>query len=438
MYSYPPGYSWIGSYVRGVKVVSNPIEAMQESFQRFGDSYTVYAGATRRMIITQDLAFIEYVLKKNHKNYHKSEMVTRKLGRFIGNGLLSSNGAYWLRQRRLIQPGFHMQKIQALYTIMSKTIEEFLARLPQGDAVDIYPQMNKLAFDIVINTLFDVDLPAKARQELGKFISETQEFVIRDIRQPYKSWWYSLSGEVKANMKKAEGARQILRGIIQQRRSSGGTFNDLLDMLMNARYDDTGEGMTEEQILDEILILFIAGHETTGNALTWTLYLLAKNREVLMEVRSASAGYSVMETISSELINAVISESMRLYPPAWIADRVALEDDSLNGVSFPAGTIIGLFYYGLHRSPQYWKDPVRFDPGRFVRKTEDNEKHKAFFPFGGGPRLCIGNNFAIAEMALFIRAFVNSFDISATDVVPVMRPMVTLRPERVLLKVGRR
>jgi cytochrome P450 len=439
VYNYPPGYSWIGSYLRGVKVVSSPIEAMQESLRRFGNSYTVFAGTSRRMIITQDLAFIEHVLKKNHKNYHKSEMVTRKLGRFIGNGLLSSNGPYWLRQRRLIQPGFHLQKVQALYGIMSKTIEEFLVRFPPGESVDIYPQMNKLAFEIVINTLFDVDIPAEARQELAKFISETQEFVIRDIRQPYKSWWYTLSGEVKANMKKAMRARQILRGIVQERKSSAAAFNDLLDMLVNARYEDSGEGMTEEQILDEILILFIAGHETTGNALTWTLYLLAQNPHVLEEVRSVATNYSVMETVSSELLNAVINESMRLYPPAWIADRVALDDDSVNGISFPAGTIIGLFYYGLHRSTQYWKDPLRFDPGRFTRTDDDDkEKHKAFFPFGGGPRLCIGNNFAIGEMTLFLQSFVKNFDISPTSVLPVMKPMVTLRPEGVVLKVRRR
>jgi cytochrome P450 len=385
------------------------------------------------------VTFIDHVLKKNHKNYHKSEMVTRKLGRFIGNGLLTSNGAYWLRQRRLIQPGFHIQKVQSLYAIMSKTIDDFLDRFPLGDVVDIYPQINQLAFEIVVNTLFDVELPFEARQELGKFISETQEFVIRDIRQPYKSWWYSLSGEVKANMKKAAHARDILRGIVRDRKASNKKFNDLLDMLVDARYEDTGASMTEEQILDEILILFIAGHETTGNALTWTLYLLAQNPGVLNEVREATSVSTVTETVSNELLNAVINESMRLYPPAWIADRVALADDTVNGISFPAGTIIGLFYFGLHRSAHHWKEPLQFNPARFIQKAgDDKEKYKAFFPFGGGPRLCIGNNFAIAEMALFLQAFVTRFDIAPTQVEPVMKPMVTLRPERVMLKVSKK
>ena len=270
-YNFPRGYSFLGTYSRGVQVVRNPIETMIGSVDRFGDSYSVYNGFKHRMILTQDPEFIDYVLKKNHKNYHKSEMVSKKLGRFIGNGLLTSNGAYWLRQRRLIQPGFHIQKIQGLYEIMQKTIGDFLNKFPTGPTVDLYPLMNRLAFEIVINTLFDIEVPQESISELSRYISETQEFVIRDIRQPYKSWWYALSGEVNSNLKKAQRTRDILRAIIRERKESKQKFNDLLDMLLDARYEDNGEPMSEEQLLDEILILFIAGHETTANALTWTL-----------------------------------------------------------------------------------------------------------------------------------------------------------------------
>src|SRR5690606_12995722 len=153
------------------------------------------------MIVTQDPGFIEYVLKGNHRNYHKSKILTEQLGRFLGKGLLSSNGEYWLRQRRLIQPGCHIDRIRALYAIMNNTVNDFLSKSPTGDKIDIYPLINRLAFEIVINTLVNVDISEETRTGISSFISETQDFVIRDVRQPYKSWWFSLSGEVKRNLK---------------------------------------------------------------------------------------------------------------------------------------------------------------------------------------------------------------------------------------------
>ncbi|MBL7852448.1 MAG: cytochrome P450 [Cyclobacteriaceae bacterium] len=431
-YHYPPGYSFFGTYQRALKVVKSPLETMMESVDRFGESYSVADGFSGRMILTQDPEFIDYVLRRNHRNYNKSRMVTQKLGRFIGNGLLTSNGAYWLRQRRLIQPGFHPQKIKDLYVIMQATIDRFLEQFPAGDHVDIYPLMNRLAFDVVVNTLFDIDLPADTIAELSRFISEIQEFVITDIRQPYNSWWFEVSGRVAAVQRKAERVREILRGVVRERKASGRRYNDLLDMLLDARYEDTGEGMTEEQILDEIVILFIAGHETTGNSLAWTLYLLATHRDELETLREETLDLSTSDTVAHPRLQAVINESMRLYPPAWVSDRVSIEDDSFNGFTYPAGTIIALFYYGLHRSAKYWEEPLSFRPERFLRQKENT---RIFFPFGGGPRLCIGNNFAMAEMALFLRSFIRKFELQPTDTTPRIRPLVTLRPEGIYLGV---
>ena len=436
-YNFPKGYSFVGTYLRGLKLVKNPIESMMESVDRFGESYAVYAGFSDRMILTQDPEFIDYVLKKNHKNYHKSEMLSIKLGRFIGNGLLTSNGPYWLRQRRLIQPGFHIHKIQGLYEIMQKTIDDFLVNFPTGEKIDLYPLMNRLSFEIVINTLFDIEVPPESITELSSYIRETQEFVIRDIRQPYKSWWYALSGEVDINLKKAQRTRDILRAIIRQRRESNVKFNDLLDMLLDARYEDTGEPMNEEQILDEILILVIAGHETTANVLTWTLQLLVNNPDELAKLKQSTSGMGIQECVANDRLAAVINESMRLYPPAWISDRVALEDDIFKGFSFPKGTIIALFYYGLHRNERYWENALSFSPDRFLQSDSNKEKTKAFFPFGGGPRLCIGNNFAMAEMALFLKTFIHRFEIRITESIPKILPLVTLRPVGVVLEIER-
>ncbi len=433
-YSYPPGYSFFGTYRRGLRVVKSPLETMTESFERFGETYSVADGWRSRMILTQDPEFIDYVLRRNHKNYNKSRMLTENLSRFIGNGLLTSNGAYWLRQRRLIQPGFHAQKVKGLYSIMQSTIDRFLEEFPSGDNVDIYPLMHRLAFEVVINTLFDIDLPQEVIVELSRHISEIQEFVILDIRQPYKSWWFELSGRVARNRRRAERVREILSGVVRERKAGGKRYHDLLDMLLDARYEDTGEPMDESQLLDEIVIIFIAGHETTANALTWTLYLLANHPDEWRRLQEETRNLSIEDAVVHPGLSAILSESMRLYPPAWISDRVALEDDAFGDYNFPAGTIIGLFYFGLHQSAKYWDDPLAFKPDRFLK---EKERSRVFFPFGGGPRLCIGNNFAIAEMALFIKSFAAKFQITPTTASPRMRALVTLRPEGIGLNVAK-
>jgi cytochrome P450 len=433
-YSMPPGYTFLQSIVRTYKQVKNPIGTMEESMARFNGTYSVNLGL-KRMIVTQDPGFIDHVLRVNHKNYHKSPIQTDQLGKFLGKGLLTSNGEYWLKQRRLIQPGFHIDKIHKLYAIIKKTGDEFLDRFPTGSHVDIYPLMYQLAFEIVINSLFNIKVPVEDQRKLSEFIKEVQEFVIKEVRQPHKNWWFRLSGEVKRNLDRAKAARQIIFNIIQDRKNSNQRFDDLLDMLLDARYEDNGEPMHVDQVIDEILILLIAGHETTANALAWSLYLLATHEEELKKVRKASPNLSVEECVASSELNAVIKESMRLYPPAWISDRVALGDDQYQDFSFPNDSIIIVFYYGLHRDKKHWKDPNLFQPSRFYKTSLDKEKIKAFFPFGAGPRLCIGNNFAMAEMVIFLQSVIQRFDFKPTGISPKINPLVTLRPDQVVLHV---
>lgn len=436
-YQLPEGYSLLQSFMRTYKQVKDPIGSMEESMDKFGGTYAVNLGM-RRMIATQDPGFIDHVLKSNHKNYYKSPILTEQLGMFLGKGLLTSNGEYWLKQRRLIQPGFHSEKIQALYGIIKKTVDQFIDRFPTGDKIDVYPLMNTLAFEIVVNTLFNVKVPPDTRNELSRFITDTQDFVIKDIRQPHKRWWFRVSGEVKKNLKKAEGARQIIRSIIRTRKNSGRKFDDLLDMLLDARYEDTGLPMEERQVIDEILILLIAGHETTANALSWTLYLLANHPDVQHSLRQATRNLAVDESVKHDYLNAVINESMRLYPPAWISDRIALHDDAYRQFSFPKDTIVILFYYGLHRDKKFWEDPAAFMPERFLKDKGAKDKQKAFYPFGAGPRLCIGNSFAMAEMTLFLQAMIRRFNILPTSIEPHVKPLVTLRPDHVILGIKTR
>lgn len=431
----PPGYGFFPSMVRTYKQTKNPIGTMQESMRRFNGTYAVNLGMLR-MIATQNPGLVEHVLKTNHRNYPKSELQTEYLGKFLGKGLLTSNGDYWLKQRRLIQPGFHTEKIHALYITIKNTIDSFLLTVP-GGIVDVYPLMHKLAFDIVINTLFTVNVPAAHRQQLASFISDVQEYVIREVRNPHKRWWFRLSGELQANLDKAVGARDIIRSLIRQRKQEQQRHNDLLDMLLDARYEETGQPMTEEQVIDEILIILIAGHETTANALSWTLYLLANHPNEQRIARQASISLTAQQlhqVVSNEALNNVIRESMRLYPPAWISDRVALEDDEYNNFFIPKGTIIVTFFYGLHRDDSEWSDALLFKPSRFAKENNKDFK-KIYYPFGLGPRLCIGNNFAMAEMTIFLQSFMEKVQVEPGNVEPTVKPLVTLRPDKVILKV---
>lgn len=433
-YRFPAGYNFIRSIGRTYKQIKDPVGTMLESMKRFNGTYSVHLGLTR-FIVTEDPEFVEYVLKTNHKNYHKSPLQSKQLGRFLGKGLLTSNGEFWLKQRRLIQPGFHMDKIHGLYNIIQDTVNEFLKTLPSGKDIDVYPLMNKLAFQLVINTLFNIEVSEERRNLLNRFINETQAFVIKDIRQPHKSWWFRLSGEMKHNLGQAQAARGIISELIRERQKSGEKRNDLLDMLLDARYEDTGGPMSEEQMIDEILVLIIAGHETTANAMAWSLYLLANNPGEYDALKESTQGLGLRETVMSEALNNVVKESMRLYPPAWISDRISLEEDHFRSYSFPRDTIIVLFYYGMHRNSAHWQNPEQFIPSRFARANSDKEKVKAYYPFGAGPRLCIGNNFAMAEMTIFLQAFIHQFTVKPGSEPPRLNALVTLKPDKILLEL---
>lgn len=428
----PEGYNFFQSISRTIKQVKDPIGSMEESMRKYDGTYSVMLG-TSKFIVTQDPAFIDYVLRGNHRNYHKSPIQTKQLGRFLGNGLLTSNGEYWLRQRRLIQPGFHADKINALYDIIQRTIDNFLERIPLGHAIDIYPYMNRLAFEIVINTLFNVDVPEATQDELSRLIYELQDYVIRDLRQVYNRWWFRLSGENARHLAKSRRVREIIRQMIRDRKASSRKYNDLLDMLLEAKYEDNGEHMSEDQLIDEITILIIAGHETTANALAWTLYLAATHPAEQQKLSETAHSLQMRDAVMSDYLNSVIKESMRLYPPAWISDRMCMNDDTYGPYKIPAGTILVLFYYGLHRDPKHWTGPTEFIPERFSKKNAD--KNKTYYPFGAGPRLCIGNNFAMAEMTIFLQRFFTRFKVTPTGGKPNLVPLVTLKPDKIMLTV---
>jgi cytochrome P450 len=436
-YRLPPGFNKWQSMLSSVTFLKDPIKAITRNMSRFSGTYSAVLLGRGRFIITQDPDFIQYVLRDHHTNYQKSELSTKTAARLFGRGLLFSNGEPWLRQRRLIQPGFHHNKIQGLNEIVGKTAGEFLADFPTGERIDIYPLMHKLSFSVLIHSLFDIKLSAQTINELSQGFTDMQDFLLKDVNQPFRKLFYPFNKADHIVLEKSKNIRKILKEIVTERQSGSGVHSDLLDMLLHSRYEQTGESMKEEQIIDEILVLLFAGHETTANSLSWLLYLIATHPGVAGKLRSAIERINIYESPKDEYLNAVISEAMRLYPAAWMTDRVAISDDQFGEFRFPKGTIIIPFFYGLHRNKTYWNNESAFDPERFIFEDK-TKKIKNFFPFGAGPRMCIGNHFAMMEMAFILHIFLNSFEVFPTNEVPDTWPLITLRPRRLVLQVKRR
>ena len=307
---------------------------------------------------------------------------------------------------------------------------------------DLYPIMNELAFEVVAKSLFDFSADKHTLKRLQFIIEKLQLFIVRELRMPYKKIWYALKGDIRYHMSLVKESRDIISAIITKRRDSKDKHDDLLDMLLHAQYED-GTSMNDTQLIDEILILFVAGHETTANALTFTLKLLAQESQALKKVQAEVDQVTKQEVEPLQEITALnytkccIEESLRLYPPAWITDRVNTEDDALGDYYLKKGTIVGASIYELHRNKKYWEQPNTFSAERFL---EENRKKVLpyFMPFGAGPRLCIGNNFAMYEMILTVSTILKRFDIETDDGQIEVNPLITLKPVGIKLKFSER
>ncbi|URC14345.1 cytochrome P450 [Flavobacterium sp. B183] len=432
-YKYPNKLSIVRFFLDAEGVRRNPIPYHKRYFDQFGDSFSLQIGRSKHLILSRDNEIAQHILQKNQRNYHKSKFQSVYLSKYLGKGLLTVDGDFWLKQRRLIQPAFHKQKMNQLVENMNETIVSELKELEEEKYIDLFPVMSQLAFNVVAKSLFHLSISEEKLNRIKYIIEEVQNFLIKEIRLPHKAWWFSVSGQVAKHLELAEENNRIIQEIIDERTTSGEPVNDLLQLLLETRYEDTGEGMSVKQLIDEIKILFIAGHETSANALTFTLYLLGRNPEIqqkvldeILEIEAQTE--NVVEQLQKmTYLNAVINEAMRLYPPAWITDRQNVEDDTIGPYHLKKGTLIGVSFYELHRNPKYWENPEEFIPERFLG---EQKKHSMqyFYPFGAGPRMCIGAGFAIYEMCLTVAHVVKKYVIkSETDIVQ-FNPLITLKP----------
>ncbi len=361
------------------KFLDNPIPIIQEAIKEHGETYQVYLGGAMRNIMTTNPDIIQHVMQKNHRNYHKSDLTKKRLGKYLGRGLLTSDGDYWLRQRRLIQPGFHKSRLATLADTMNDEITAYItdlgARVDQGDTIiNATSEMMELTLNIVCKALFGTEMDQSILDEFGRNMHQLQEYLVREIRTPIFDIWREINGTNRKSKALTDKTNQIVLDFIQKRRISNENHDDLLDMLLHSTYEDNGETMNDQQLLDEALILFVAGHETSAVSSGWTLLLLSQHedihRKIGEEYRSQfpDAPPSFEEVRALDYGRQVISESMRRYPPAWIVDRIALSDDEVNGYHIPKGCMIAPYIYGTHHNPRLWDNPYRFDPSRFEKQ----------------------------------------------------------------------
>lgn len=399
----------------------------------------------RRVQLVSAPEGIERVLVENHRNYSKRTPGQEKLRRFLGYGLLTSEGSFWLRQRRMAQPAFHRQRIAGFASSMTQAaverVESWRPKMASGEPFDLTVETTRLALRVVCDTLLGVDMNGAQADAVGRAISIMLSEFRRRVSNPLLDAFEFLPTKHNRTYKQAlKDLDRVVLDVIAEKRRRGGDAGDLLSMLMEARDEDTGEAMDDVQLRNEVMTLFLAGFETTANALNWTFVLLSRHPEIDARLRRETTAVlggrapSLEDLPSLPYALAVLKESMRLFPPAWILARMAESDDVVCGTAVPKGTLVMMSPYATQRDPKLWKDPERFDPERFLNGGADALHRYAYFPFGGGPRQCIGNAFALMEAHLVIATVAQACRLELVEPgEPEADPTVTLRPRRALM-----
>ena len=375
---------------------------------------------------------IESVLISQSQNFAKDKVIQNSRW-FLGQGLLTSEGSEWRQQRRLCQPAFHRERLSSYGRTMSAYTEEMLAGWPQGEVRDIHQEMMQLTMRIVAKVLFSVEVSEDAQKvaaALNLLMRHTSGFRMI-MPPPLRHLPLPALVRVKRAVRELD---EIVNRIIRQRRASGEDTGDLLSMLMAAR-DEDGSAMTDRQLRDEIMTFLLAGHETTAVSLSWTWYLLSEHPQVAQKLRQELNDVLGGRTPQLEDLarlpytDKVVKESMRLYPPAWSLARTAAKEMEIAGYRLPVGANVVMSPWIIHRDPRFFKDPDQFNPDRWTVQTTQQLPRFAYFPFGGGPRLCIGASFAMMEANLLVATIAQRFQLHLVPGHPVdPLPGITLRP----------
>jgi len=398
------------------------LERMIELFARHGDTYRVFVpqrGSYTYVIHHPD--DVKRVLVSNHKNYTKGVGLDR-VRILLGKGIMTSEGELWKRQRYMMQPFFHRRVITEFASLIGAANERFIARwealAARGELINLTDEMSELTLEIVLRSIFSSDLDRLSAQPGGNPFEVVTKESGRNLQFAYK--FRSLT--------------KLVAELIARRRAEGREHFDYLGMLMQARDKDSGDAMPERELIDEVMTLIVAGHETTASGLNWTWYLLSQHPQVLARLHAeidaapeiAAPSLAQMEELS--YAQQVVNEALRLYPPGWLLSRRTLEPDVLGGYPVPANTNVLLPLYLLHRHPRFWSEPESFRPERFDSEHEAERPRFAYMPFAAGPRHCIGETFALYEMLMHLYKLARHYRLSYVPEQPLeLEAQINLR-----------
>jgi len=433
----PKGH-WLLGHMAAFR--DDPLGLFTRSARDYGDFVPLRFGPARLILISNP-DDIEYVLITNNRNFVK-DVAVRAIRPIGGNGLFLSEGDFWLRQRRLMQPAFHRQRIASYAETMVAYTQRMLDSWQGGETRDVHHEMTHLTMTIVAKTLFDADVGNEAA-ELGATITRALECLSARLG----SLWLLLPDTLPLPMnvrmrREVRRLDEVVYRIIDQRRASGEDRGDLLSMLLHTQDEDDGSRMTDLQVRDEAMTLFLAGHETTATTLAWAWYLLSQHPEaearLVAEVQAALAGRAATVEDLQRLHYAemVVTETLRLYPPVMALGREPIADCQIGGYPVRKGTSLIMSPWVLQRDPRYFEEPARFEPDRWADGLAQRLPRFAYFPFGGGPRLCIGSAFATMEATLVLATVAQRYRLRLAPgqiVVPAVTP--TLRPKHGLKMV---
>ncbi|MEO5969065.1 MAG: cytochrome P450 [Bdellovibrionia bacterium] len=425
------------------KVRQNYSEAYQELHQTYGDMVGIDLPFKAILIFKPE--HIRHILKDNARNYHKSNLYDT-LSPILGKGLVTSEGALWKKQRRIVAPEFHIKSIQSYLDgmtsrtlILAKEWEKLASTSPTGSYHDISTAMMGLTFKIVGDTLFGSDLGDEAievKDALYTVLHLATERMMSIVKFP-RSWPTPSNLKTRQASEKLQGVvRTIIAKRIESQMKDGQPMKmDVLTRLLTAHQSEDSDQMSDQQLIDEINTIILAGHETTSQTLSWTWYLLARNPEVekklQAELQTVLQGrVPSMEDISKlHYTKMVLKEAMRLYPPIPVISRTPIQDDQLDGIHIPAGIVVSLCPYVVHRDPKLWNNPEVFDPERFSPANEKAIKDYSYFPFSAGPRSCIGEHFAMTESILILAILSSQFRLTLRPGAEVkIKSSITLSP----------
>ncbi len=428
----PPGpepHFLIGNFPLGRP---DPLAVFTGWAREFGDIFYYRAGWIHVYFLNSP-ELIESVLVTNQQNFRKDRVIQNSRW-FLGQGLLTSEGSEWLWQRRLCQPAFHRERLALYARIINGCAEEMLDSWKDGESRDVHQEMMQLTLRVVAKVLFSVDV----KQESGEFAAALNLLMKHSsgARMLLPPWVRYLPLPFLIRVRRAvRQLDEVVYRIIRERGESESDKGDLLSMLMSAR-DEDGSRMTDRQLRDEVMTFLLAGHETTALSLSWAWFLLSENPEAENKLHHELARVLDGKNPSFEDLprlcytEAVVKESVRLYPPAWSLARTAAEDFEIGGYLVPAGSNVVMSQWIMHRDPRFFPSPEQFDPGRWFEEHTQRLPRFAYFPFGGGPRYCVGASFAMMEATLLLAAIAQRFRLRMVPghkVVPV--PSITLRPK---------